>query len=458
MIAQQTTEETLKSLEKAKTPEIPKPSYETHQGRLLVNNDLHLAALQALKGKAGFKRGLLYLKEVSQINPNIVHNPLYQALYWEFSAYEGKAPKKVIEGALMVAKAQDSLSCYHAARALFAAGSLETVLTVLDSVEIADLSQQIKPRYHSLLGKTHQSLGQFTRAAKAFEQAVQLSQGSKRQGMLLNLASCWFEANQILNSLNTLASIELEALSESEQANFHLIKGQIALKQGDMETAFNELLTAQSLGDSFENALEINLSLAQSCVLIGKPQQASTYFQKALKEAKECKSFVEHEYAFALMSEGSYLEAKTLLEDVIKDDTYDMQSQALADLGEVNYRLGFLTEAESYAEQALEQGEGLHSCFLLGQIACNYYQHDKAIEYFEKALSETKQGDKNWLLAHTMIADTLVKQGFNEPNRIALHTKKALSYTPRYEAWHTILQGYANKAKEMLGGYSRVVN
>ncbi len=457
MIVQQITKETLKSSEK-KSQEMLESNYEAIRSRLLVKHDLHLASLQAFKGKAGFKRGFLYLNEASQADPSIVHNPLYQALYWEFSAYGGKDSAEVIEGALTVARTQDSLSCYHAARALFAAGSFEAVLTVLNSVKITGFSQPLKSRYYLLLGKTHQSLGQFTKAVRAFEQVVELSQGLERQKIFLEIASCWFEVNQVLNSLGALASIEFQTLSKPEQARFHFIKGQLALKQGDAETAFNELLAAQSLEDYCSDTLKLYLSLAQSCILIGKAKQGFIYFEKALKEAGEVSSFVEHEYAFALMSEGNYLEAKALLENILRDSSYNMHPQVLSDLAEVNYHLGFLTEAENYAKEAMEQGEGLNSCFLLGQIARNYYQHNEAITYFEKALSETKQGDKNWLLAHTMIADTLAQQGFNEPRRIVLHAKKALELVPEHETWHSILQGYLGKATDMLRGYARVLN
>ena len=457
MIAQQITKETPRSLEK-KGQEMLEQDYEAIQNRLLVKHDLHLASLQAFKGKAGFRRGFLYLNEASQADPNIVNNPLYQALYWEFSAYGGKNSAEVIEGALTVAQTKDSLSCYHAARALFAAGSLEAVLTVLDSVKITGFSQQLKSRYYFLLGKTHQSLGRFAKAAKALEQAAELSQELERQKIFLEIASCWLEVNQAPNALTTLASIEFQTLSKPEQANFHFIKGQLALKQGDAEAAFNELLAAQSLEDYCADTLKLYLSLAQSCILIGKAKQGFIYFEKALREAREVRSFVEHEYAFALMSEGNYLEAKTLLENILRDSFYNMHPQVLADLAEANYHLGFLTEAEEYAKEALEQGESLHSCFLLGQIACSYYQHDEAITYFEKALSETKQGDKNWLLAHTMLADTLAQQGFNEPRQIALHAKKALALVPEHDTWHSILQGYLEKATLMLGGGTKILN
>ncbi len=459
MIAEQITTETLSKnppLQKHKAQELL--GNDSLEDNLVIKHGLYLATLQALKGKDGLKRGLSHLAEISQASPSIINNPLYQALYWEFSAYEGRSSAEVIQGALKVAKTQSGLSRYHAARALFATGSLNIVLAVLDSVVVENLSQRQKSRHYLLLGETYQSLGQFVEATKAFEQAVKLGQALESQQVFLNLASCWLKADQILYSLNALTNIEVRALNKSERAHFYLIKGQIALKQGDFETAFNELGAAQNLADYFENTLEIYLSLAQSCMLIGKTKQAFTYFRKAIKESKAMKSFVKHEYAFALMSEKNYLEAKSLLEDVVKDNTYNMSFQALTDLGEINYHLGHLTEAEYCAKEALKQGEGLKSCLLLGQIACARYQYDEAITHFEKALSETQKGDKNWLLAHTMIADTLVKQGFKEPSRITLHARAALSHMPMHETWQVILQGYMGRAMEMIGGNIRVLN
>lgn len=442
-------------------PEVLEHIYKSPENipeNLSVDPGLHLASLQALKGKTGFDQGFAYLDEAFELNPNIVHNPLYQALYWEFSAYEGRTSQEVVKGALAVAITQKGLSRYHAARALFATGSLEAVLEVFSNIEAADLVEELKSRYQLLLGQTYQALGQFEEAANVFEQAVNFSQGLERQQILLELASCWFVGDQLELSLSALANIDVQSLNKSQQARFYLLRGKAALKQGLVINALGDLLAAQDLKDYVEDDLEVYLSLAQSLILIGKPEQAFSYFEKVLENAGELKSFVQHEYIFALMANRNYLEAKVLLEELLTDSNYDMHCQALIDLGEVNYQLGFLTEAEKYAQEALEQGEGLQSCFLLGQIASTYYQYDKALTYFEKALSETNYGDQNWLLVHTMIVDILAKQGFKDPRRIVLLAKSALKHMPSHEMWQAILQGYLNRAMEMMGGNLRVLN
>lgn len=57
-----------------------------------------------------------------------------------------------------------------------------------------------------------------------------------------------------------------------------------------------------------------------------------------------------------------------------------------------------------------------------------------------------------------MLADIFVQQGYARPERVVFHAEAALRYLHPNDEWALILQGYARRARELLGGYARRFN
>ena len=78
--------------------------------------------------------------------------------------------------------------------------------------------------------------------------------------------------------------------------------------------------------------------------------------------------------------------------------------------------------------------------------------------WFEKAAAASREGETDWLHAQEMLADVFVQQGYRRPERVVFHAEAALKYLHPNEEWALILGGYAESAREILGGHSRRFN
>ena len=420
--------------------------------------ELYLASLCALKGQEYWQCGIHYLDEALRIEPNLAQHSLYKALYWEFATYRGKAPKGVVGLVLNLLKGADSLSCYHLARTLYAVGSLEAALDILQNNPPQNLPSYLQSPYYELLGCAYKDLRQWIKAAKAFEKSTLLNSNPNPQ---LKLAECWLKAKQPLRALTVLTSLDEKKLSQSELGVAQLLKGKLQLSLGHHQKALAALSEAyhnfnHELANS-EHIFELELALGQVLSLVGYHDKVSLHYEQAILYARPNQlSFARHEYAFALMHQELWWEAKSLLGVVINDQNYQMQGQAYADLAEVSYQLGEMREAESLALASLKYGHFSSACFVLGRVARDRFSLNEAISWFEKTLKNADKPVKQQ--AHLMIADCLAQQDYKDPERLAQHAKAALQNLPPNDPWKLVLDNHLAAVDSLANNNGQLLN
>lgn len=418
---------------------------------------LYLAAVYALYGEDGLEGGLLCLSEAVEIEPRVVQWPLYRALYWEFGAYRGDHKTDVKRGALAAADPGDAFASYHAASALVAVGAHRRAIGVLLKTDPADLPEYLMWRRWSLLGRAYEEAGDAYHAVGAFEQSVALSHGDEHQSELVNLAASLLEAGRAHETLAVLDSIDKDSDGTTDSTMLDYLEGRAHLQLGNPNEALHHFLQASAVEEG--RSFGLRLALAQTYATLGDFENAARSYREAAELApKDYRAFALHEYAFTLFEAGGLLEAKEVLLEVLADDTYAYRAEAYADLAEVESRLGNSAEAEGLAHRALDLGAVASACLCLGHLAYDYCHWDEAIEWFERTVSASGEGEADWLVAQEMLADALVQQGYREPERIILCAEGALKYLHPSDEWAITLRAYVDKARELLGGYDRLLN
>ena len=421
---------------------------------------LLLAAVYALYEEDGLEGGQHALQEAAEAEPTITEHPLYRALHWEFAAYEGDAPRADVKrGALAAAGAGDAVAAFHAARALLSIGARARAIHVLETLPKASLPRYLVWRCWSLLGGALEGRGDFEGARGAYEQSVAASCGADREGERLNLAASLVETNKAAKSLSVLAEVRADLLESDERAVLHYLRGRAHSLLDNPNEALEHFLRASVLEEAAgERSFGLNLALAQTYALLGRLGRAAPHYLEAIHLAGSSqRAFARHEYAFSLFEADHLLEAKEVLLEVVGDKRYAFLSEAKADLAETEYRLGNAQAAEGWARDALEGGAVAPACICLGNIANDYYRLGEAVDWFEKAVSASKEGEPDWLTAHEMLADVLAQTGA-EPARVISHAEAALKHLHPADEWALTLRGHIQEARERLGGYPRLLN
>ncbi len=422
---------------------------------------LLLAAVYALYEEDGLAGGLHALQEAAEAEPTITEHPLYRALRWEFAAYEGDASLRadIKRGAVAAAGAGDAVAAFHAARALLSVGALARAIKILEDIPKETLPRYLVWRCWSLLGGAFERRGDYAGARGAYECSVASSCGTDREGERLNLAASLVETDHAAESLAVLAEIKADLLESDERAVMHYLSGRAHALLDNPNRALEHLLQASVLEEAAgETSFGLHLALAQTYALLGRLERAAPHYLEAIGLAGASqRSFARHEYAFSLFETDHLLEAKEVLLNIIEDKRYAFLGEAKADLAETEYRLGNSRAAEAWAKEALEAGATAPACICLGNLANDYYRLDEAVDWFEKAVSASKEGEPDWLTAHEMLADVLAQTG-EEPARIISHAEAALKHLHPADEWALTLRGHVHTARERLGGYPRLLN
>jgi hypothetical protein len=93
----------------------------------------------------------------------------------------------------------------------------------------------------------------------------------------------------------------------------------------------------------------------------------------------------------------------------------------------------------------------------LAKIALEHFNEGEAVNYLEKAITDSEEGEEVWVAAQVLLANTLV-QIHGDAGRIVDAASKALAFLPLADEWTTILKGFVARYDSQPSERSRVVN
>lgn len=423
---------------------------------------LHLAEVYALYAEDGVENGLPALRSAVEIEPSLTSHPLYQALFWEFKAYHGGSVGDIKRGLRGVPLDSDASAAYHAASALLTVGAPKSAARHLRQIDGRPLPQYLQWRRWSLLGQCAEALGNWEEAAEAFANAVADCPEPERDPERLSLAGALLELARTDEALETLGRIDASLLLDEERGVHRYLLGRAHLELGNPNKALELLREAAALheGDSADDhAYNLAFSTAQALAALGAHDEAVEAFNQALALAPaEHRPLTQHEAAYSLIETEKLTEAEEMLADVVGDPSYPHRAEALADIADVRLKLGEFDAAGTLALQALEMGATASACLCLGNVAYEYYRLDEAVQWFERAVSASQEGDPIWVSAHQVLADAHVQLGPEKAERVLWYARQALAYTEPSSEWYLPLKRYAAEARERLGGNDRPLN
>ncbi|MFO8151246.1 MAG: hypothetical protein R6T93_13260, partial [Trueperaceae bacterium] len=207
---------------------------------------LHLAACYALYGLDGLENGVPALKAAVAAEPQMVSDPLYQALYWEFDAYRGASASEVKRGLRAIPGDMPPIAAYHAGAALLAVGASKSALRRLEPLRDDALPTYLVWRRWSLLGQAQEALGEWSSAAIAYGAAVDGAPASERGPELLAYASCLLELGRIDEVLAVLGDVNEEALDEVDVGLMRYVEGRAQLEAGNPNRAHELFVEARA--------------------------------------------------------------------------------------------------------------------------------------------------------------------------------------------------------------------
>lgn len=427
----------------------------------LAELKLYQAAIFALYGAEGCEGGQRCLNEASLIDPSVVPQPLYRALFWEFEAYISNSVTDVKRASLAAARVGSAFVMYHAANALAIVGACAEAVSVLETLNDSALPEYLQWRCDALLGRCFEQLLKPIRAIEAYKRSSQRATGLDQQRQWLSLASCLLETEQSQETLEVLGNIDDTVIPNvAERAVKYYIEGCAFQQLGEMQRGLESFINASDLEASVgQVSFNLQLALAQSHASLTMLSWSLKYYRAAVELAPtKQRAFVQHELAYTLFEAEQLHEAKDILLQVLEDKDYPHRADVIADLADIAFRQGDLREAEELAYKALDLGADISASLCLANVAQEYFLLDEALVWYERVLSACQQGDVEWLTAKQMLADILAQQGFSEPERIILHAKDALRYIHKGEEWHLILSNYIERATALLSGYNKLLN
>ena len=420
---------------------------------------LHLAACYALYGIDGLENGVPALKAAVAAEPQMVADPLYQALYWEFDAYRGASASEVKRGLRAIPGDLPPIAAYHAGAALLAVGASKSALRRLEPLSDASLPTYLVWRRWSLLGQAQEALGEWASAAIAYGAAVDGAPASERGPELLAYASCLLELGRIDEVLAVLGDVDQGALDEVDVGMMRYVEGRAQLEAGNPNRAHELFVEARTLEAEPDMGFSLAYATGQALVALQRYDDAVAVLREAVAVAPaEHRAFAQHEAAIALMESDALDEAVPLLEEVLSDPGYPHRGEALADLADVRLRAGDFEQARGDAERALDLGAVAPACLVLGALAFEYYHLDEAVRCYEQALAASLAGDPVWVTAHQMLADVHAQRGDGAADRVLRHALMALEHTEAASEWRLPLEAHVARARALLGGHDRVLN
>jgi tetratricopeptide (TPR) repeat protein len=430
--------------------------------------DLEIAAIYALYGRDGVDGGTTCLSDAVLTDARVRTDPLYNALRAVFTAYtlEVSADRierdtdprmdRAIQQALEARNASANAR-YHAASALVTLGEPELALEILDTINATELPAHLVWRVHSWRGGAYEALGRFRDAANAYGQGANMTTGPDRAALLQDRAAMLLEVDEAFDALEILE--ESQAVFENaepplEAANRLHLEARAHLALDNPSLAREKAEEARKLEDEAgEPSHGTALVHGQALAALGEWPQALEAFGAAVERATPMdRAYALHEMGLCQMDAGNLEDAQVTLLEAARDPRYSFRGEVYADLAEVEYRMGRFQDAERAAQVALELGAMVPASLMLANIAYEYYRLDEALTHYHRVLEHAPDGSRDWVIAHEMIADTLVQDGWHDPQAIITHAQTALPHLEPSDEWVVTLEGYIQKATEMLKG------
>ena len=451
----------------------------TRDPKVRAQVDLEVAGIYALYGRDGIEGGTECLSDAVLSDAKLRQDPLYNALRAEFNAYAleaqalergeqfDRASDPRLEHAVQLAKdAKDGplTARYHAAAALVTLGEPEAALEIMDSYDITALPAHLVWRAWSWRAGALEDVARFRESAQAYAKGAELTVGSDRAALLMDQAAMLLEVDEPHESLEVLEHAkEAHPLGETPldaASRLHLeARAHLALDNPSLASERAEAARKLEL-EAGEPTHGTALIHGQALAALGEWDAALEAFKAAVDRAgPQDRSHAQHEMGLAEMDAGHLERARDTLRDAARDPNYQFRAEVLADIAEVEYRLGNFDDAEQIARHALESGATVPASLMLANIAYEYYRLDEALEHYRRVLEHAEDGSRDWVIAHEMIADTLVQSGWRDPQAIIHHAQTALPHLEPSDEWVVTLEGYIERAEQMMrGSASRTLN
>ena len=438
--------------------------------RIAALCDLEMAGMYTLYGREGVEGSSQSLSNAVMSDPKLRQDPTYMALRaaniaftLELEASElgeriSDAEPRKMRALELAAQSRggSSLAKFHAVSALVTLGEPETALEILELIVIEELPEFLRWRYWSWRGGALEGMSRWREAEQAYNHGADLTAGTDRAALLMDQAAMLLELEEPFEALSTLEQVaalynNLEPALEAA-SRLHLeARAHLALDNPGLARERAEL--ARALEDEVgEPSFGVALVHGQSLAAMADMPGALAAFSRAVQLAPAAdKSYALHEMGLAQMDAGLPEESRSSLNAALLDSEYPYKGEVLADLAELEYRLGDFDATERQATLALEAGAIIPASLLLANIAYEYYRLDDALEHYNRVLEFAPETSRDWVLAHQMIADTLVQLGWRDPIRILYHAQIALPHLEPSDEWAVTLEGYIQKANGLLG-------
>lgn len=440
----------------------------TRDARARARLVLETAAVYSLYGRDGVDGGLDCLADAVRLDPRLRTDPLQLALRAELTAHELDDPGKPPEAgdpragrALELATGALSgppEARFHAAAALVTLGEAEPAAAALEALDPASLPPHLRWRYWSWRGAALEDLGRHRDAESAYAQGASLASGTDRAALLLDRAAMQLELDEAQAALGTLADAERAhpgAEPPLDRASRLYLEARAHLGLDNPGLARERAEAARAIErEQDEPSYGAALVHGQALATLEDWDRALEAFRDAVRLAGPLdEAYALHEMGLAQMDAGHLEDARESLERAAREDEdYPHRGEVFADLAEVEYRVGRFDEAEAHARRALDLGATVPASLLLANLAYEYFRLDEALGHYRRVLQEAPEGSREWVIAHEMIADTLVQDGWRDPRAILEHARVALPHLDASDEWAVTLSSYVNRAEQLLQG------
>ena len=425
----------------------------------LPDLNLRLASLCTLFEDKGVKLAKTYLKQVRS-GTDAFRQPLFITLNAELMASQGdldKPLKKALERALNSA---NSLTRYHGARAQFFCKDARGAQQTLQALNPAKLPVHLQWRYWNFMGELLICRKQMMRAVKAYQKSLDIAPEPQKPLQTFSIAEVWLHVSRPDEALDILGDEVPPVLELAETVRGFYLLGVTHRQLGHLTDALAHFQRAQALAqEAGESPFELLQESARLHVALGNMDKALDTYQDALESVPaRNRVHLQHEYARALKDFGRFDTAELALRDVLAEARYPRRAEASAELAEVSYFLGKFNRVKPLAEYAIKGGVVGSACLSMGRVALEYFHLDEAESWLEQAASASEKGDSLWLSAQLLLAETFAHKADEFPERLKDYAERALAYLPEQDPWISTLEGYIDRANEILAGQPRMVN
>ena len=398
------------------------------------------------------------LQQAASRQPAVKNTALYRVLDWQLHIVSHKNYVISTQDLSMLLAHHHVLIKFHAARSLF---FLENFRAAAEA--LGDLPNTL-PCYldwlrWSSLAKAQQQLHNPTAAIAAYQRALKLAHASDLLPDVFELTECYLQQEAINQARDTLQQVQPDDLQDAHEGlRYYYLQAVIQRLLGKPQQALKSIhqaqIAAQVTGDE---SYHLPLECGRLQMAVNAPQQAVSFYQEALRKVPDdARPRLMHEYASLLSELAEYSEASSLLERVVAMQRYEGRAEALAELADVTYLLGYHTQARQYALSALKKGAAPSACLCLAKIALETFRFDEAEAWLEKAVSSSNEGDEMWLAAQVLLAEMFRRQ--QNPERMLRYAEKALRYLHPQDEWVSTLKAYVTDARQRLDGHDRLLN